>query len=201
MKISLKFLLIPLFAFIVFCGLFDNRKTGGTHLPRWLDVKLNFDRLPNPQNTTQIIFDIKVIGDDYQFTVNKKTGDTLNYLCMKFKPDNWVVPVNEDAKIRWQGKVNIGQKIKLKPEFTIDLTKRRGIPDSLNVIYNAYPQSFSYYELNNSIRLEWRFIENEKNEQVNVDTLIEYGPGTGSVYTLYFDYRTGLYSWEDDIIF
>lgn len=191
---------ITFFITILFCLFLGqcNTSTGdngsGLQPPDWLDVHLSFERLPGVNNPSQLIYDIYVTGEDGELYVTN-SGDTLNLLYVMFASNDWVVGLNADADTLWRGKVDIGTRITLKPVFQIDSTL---IPvDTLiKYVVPLYPVS------GDAVRHLWSYIDlraiflmNENELVTDKDSLFERYGYLG--YRLFFDYRTGDYTFDN----
>lgn len=188
-RYKLTFIVVLLLClFLVQC----NTPTGGggavPQPPDWLDVKLSFDKLPSENEPAKLTFDIIVTGEDSVLYV-VHTGDTLDFLYMKFSTSDWIVGLNADADTLWDGKVNIGQRIILEPVFQIDSAL---IPiDTMDItpVYSPYGDNHRHFW--NYIDLQAVFLTSKNDLITDKDSLFESYGCLG--YRLYFDYRTGDY--------
>ncbi len=123
----------------------------------------------------------------YKITVNELfeqyfTGDTLDYLCMRFdKVVDWINPMNNDADSAWSGKVSVGDKIILNPVFEIDM-------DVFNEQHIQNPNDIKYF----SIYFIWRMIPTPKSVYFNADSVLDNR--YRGKYSLLYDFDTGEYS-------
>lgn len=185
-----RFNFIWAFATILFVGCEEPTKGGADPPPPdWLDVQLNFEKLPSENEPAKLSFDITVTGEDSLLYV-AHTGDTLDLLYMKFARSDWVVGLNADADTLWQGKVEVGQKIVLEPVFQIDSTLVPAQADTMNIAYPANGDTTRHFW--SSIDLLAMFYSSTFPD-IAADSVWN-SHGFGISYTLFFDYRTDDYN-------
>ncbi len=166
-------------------------KEGELIQPPWLDVKITFDQLPGVKNPSEVVFDVTVTGTDSGLYVGPQ-GDTLNLLYMRFKASDWVKGLNADADTLWQGKVEVGDRIVLKPVFQIDSTLIPVDTMDFTPVYSANGDTTRHFW--SWLALSATFHSYATLPKISADSLFSWGLG----YTLFYDYRTGEYSIETD---
>ncbi|MFC1726721.1 hypothetical protein ACFL4T_13950 [candidate division KSB1 bacterium] len=167
----------------------DNGKENEPTPLQWLDIDINFSKLPDEERSAVFEYKIKVVGNDTSLYITE-SGDTLDYLCMRYYVEGnpWIIPVNEAARIKWQGHVSLGDTILLRPEFRIDTSKAPF--ETINNVTSRVKPTW------NHIDLRWAFVNNPANQVLNVDTVITYH--FGGLTAVAFNFYTGEYSIFDD---
>lgn len=169
--------------------------------PDWLDIKLEFEKLPSFKEPAELIYNITVIGEDSTLPLTYK-GDTLNHLLLKFSSSDWVVGLNDDADTVWQNKIEFGQSITLSPVFQMDTTlipprmlwinDSTSIPIDPDTMHNAYsPDGDNTRHFWSQINLGAAFSIKEI-PKAQADSMFSYQ--IVLAYELFFDYRTGDYN-------
>lgn len=176
--------------FLMGCKAPTGGKQGELIQPPWLDVKISFEHLPGTKSPAEVVFDVTVTGTDSGLYVSHQ-GDTLNLLYMKFASSNWVKGLNTDADTLWQGKVEVGDRIVLKPVFWIDSSLIPVDTFSGDIAIPVYGDTTTHF---------WSWLglsatfHSATLPEINANSLFPWGLG----YTLHFDYRTGDYSIDTD---
>jgi len=106
--------------FFTSCNFPDNNG-GAPTFPQYIRPHVTYDSLPGYYNPATLMFTIRFVGEENNMPVRVSTGDTLRWLLMFFRADEWVEGLNAitDPDWYWYDSVHVGEEISLQTQYQI----------------------------------------------------------------------------------
>lgn len=131
--------------FLAMCEFPFGSDTGGKPTPsQYIRPSVTYNSLPGYNEPATLTFTIEFVGEENAMPVRDATGDTLRWLLLFFRADEWLEGMNEvtNSSWYWYDSVYVGKEMSFAPRYQVTRSNYDGYSD-VQLRYRMDPTSIT----------------------------------------------------------